>query len=80
VLRGVNCPETHKNGFKKKKKKALLNAVVTSQPPAEKTIIERFVPPVPNMDNFFVEGIKFMTPLENRYICFQCFEALKALF
>jgi hypothetical protein len=55
---------------------ALLNAVVSSQPPAEETIIERFVPPVPNMDNFIVDG---MVPLQNRYICFQCFEALKAL-
>jgi hypothetical protein len=54
---------------------ALLNAVVTSQLPTEETIVERFIPPVPNMDNFFVEG---MTPLENRYICFQCFEALRA--
>ena len=55
---------------------ALLNAVVTFQLPAEETIIERFIPPVPNMDNFFVEG---MMSLENRYICLQCFEALKGL-
>ena len=55
---------------------ALLNAVVTCQFPAEETVIERFIPPVPNMDNFFVEG---MMPLENRHICFQCFEALRAL-
>ena len=54
----------------------LLSAVETSQTPAEETIVERFIPPVPNLDAFFDEG---MIPLENRRICLQCFEALKAL-
>ena len=54
----------------------LVNAVETSQTPVEETIIEQFIPPVPNPDTFFDEG---MVPLENWCICLQCFEALKAL-
>jgi hypothetical protein len=54
----------------------LVNAVETSQTPAEETIVERFIPPVPNLDTFFDEG---MVPLENRYICLSCLEAMKAL-
>jgi hypothetical protein len=54
----------------------LVNAVETSQTPAEETIVERFIPPVPSLDTFFDEG---MVPLENRCICLHCFEAIKAL-
>ncbi|KAF8266449.1 hypothetical protein EI94DRAFT_1733002 [Lactarius quietus] len=55
---------------------ALADAVMTPQFPIEETIMERFVPPVPNMDEFLVEG---MQPLENRRVCFQSFEALRTL-
>ena len=73
---GVGMVRTAPRLYKITITQALLNAVVTFQTPAEETIMERFIPPVPNMDNFFVEG---MMPLENRYICLQCFEALRGL-
>ncbi|KAH9175787.1 hypothetical protein EDB89DRAFT_1944252 [Lactarius sanguifluus] len=55
---------------------ALEDAVRHSQFPAEETIVQRFVPPVPNMATFLCQG---MLPLDNRRICFQCFEALRTL-
>lgn len=59
---------------------ALEDAVRRSQfPVAEtlaETIVQRFVPPVPNMASFLCQG---MLPLDNRQICFQCFEALRTL-
>lgn len=54
---------------------ALAYAVRHLQFPVQETIIQRFRPPVPNMGEFLNQG---MYPLENREICFQCFEALKA--
>jgi hypothetical protein len=55
---------------------ALIDAVVNSQLPAQETIIERFIPPVPNVDDFLRDG---MLPLDNRHVCFQCYEAVKTL-
>ena len=55
---------------------ALLDAVMVGQFPAEETIIQCFIPPVPSMSSFLDQGIM---SLENRYICLQCFEALKSL-
>ncbi|KAH9034192.1 hypothetical protein EDB85DRAFT_1022260 [Lactarius pseudohatsudake] len=57
---------------------ALQDAVRHSQFPDEETIVQRFVPPVPNMDDFLQKG-PGMLPLDNRRICFQCFEALRTL-
>jgi hypothetical protein len=50
---------------------ALVDAVGQAQFPTEGTLVERFIPPVPN-----TEG---MRSLENRHVYYQCFEALKAL-
>ena len=55
---------------------ALVDAVMAGELPTEETILEHFTPPVPNMSTFLHEGL---VPLENRRICFQCFEALKTL-
>ena len=55
---------------------ALLDAVRNSQFPSQETIVERFIPPVANVDDFLRDG---MLPLDNRHISFQCYEALKVL-
>ena len=55
---------------------AFVDAVMKSQSPAEETIVERFIPPVRDIDDFLRNG---MLPLDNRRVCFQCYEALKAL-
>ena len=47
-----------------------------SQSPAEETMVERFIPPVRDIDDFLRKG---MLPLDNRRVCFQCYEALRAL-
>jgi hypothetical protein len=55
---------------------ALVDAVMNSQLPAQETIMERFLPPVSNADDFLRDG---MLSLDNRRACFQCYEALKTL-
>ena len=55
---------------------ALVDAVMNSQFPAQETIVKRFIPPVPNLDDFLRDG---MLSLDNRRISFQCYEALKNL-
>jgi hypothetical protein len=55
---------------------ALVDAVANSQFPDQETIIERYIPPVPDVDDFLRDG---MMSLDNRRICFQCYEALKTL-
>jgi hypothetical protein len=56
---------------------ALVDAVALSQFPAEETLVQRFIPPVPNTDSSSLhEG---MRSLENRHVLFQCYEALKTL-
>jgi hypothetical protein len=55
---------------------ALLDAVMAGQFPAEETIIQRFIPPVQSISSFLHAG---MLTLEDRHICFQCFEALRPL-
>ena len=55
---------------------ALVDAVMNSQFPAQETIVERFIPPVANVDEFLRDG---MLSLDNRRISFQCYEALKGL-
>ncbi|KAI9435755.1 hypothetical protein H4582DRAFT_1968548 [Lactarius indigo] len=57
---------------------ALCDVVRLAQFPAEETIVQCFTPPVANTANFLTlhQG---MLPLDNRRICFQCFEALRTL-
>jgi hypothetical protein len=55
---------------------ALVDAVMADQSPAEETIIQCFIPPVPSISSFLHQG---MLPLEDRHICLQCFEALRTL-
>ena len=56
---------------------ALVDAVRRkSKSPAEEIIIERFIPPVRDIDDFLRDG---MLPLDNRRVIFQCYEALKEL-
>ena len=55
--------------------RGLVDAVMKSGSPAEETIIERFVPPVKDVDDFR-DG---MLSLDNRRVSFQCYEALKTL-
>ena len=55
---------------------ALIDALVTSAYPVETTTILRYVPPVPDPENYAAEG---MRPLENRRVVFQCLAALKEI-
>ena len=55
---------------------ALIDALVTSTYPVETTTVLRYVPPVPDPENYATEG---MRPLENRRVVFQCLEALKEI-
>jgi hypothetical protein len=50
---------------------ALSDAVACGLFPAKETIVQRFIPPVPDAWG--------MLSLEDRRVCFQCFEALKSL-
>lgn len=54
----------------------LVDALVTGQYPAQPTIVQRLVPPVPDPNSYRRRG---MTPLENRRIVFQCLEAMRGL-
>ena len=53
---------------------ALVDMVMKSQCPAQETIFERFIPPVKDVDDFVRDG---MLTLDNRRVCFQCYEALR---
>jgi len=55
---------------------ALIDALVTSAYPMETTTVLRYVPPVPDPQNYAAEG---MRPLENRQVVFQCLEAFKSI-
>lgn len=55
---------------------ALVDALITAQYPAQPTIVQRLVPPVPNPNLYRRHG---MNPLENRAIVFQCLEAMRGL-
>ncbi|KAH8977933.1 hypothetical protein EDB86DRAFT_2816559, partial [Lactarius hatsudake] len=56
---------------------ALADAVMHSQFPTVETIVQHFIPPVStDLATFLRQG---MLPLDNRRICFQCFEALRTL-
>ncbi|KAF9446364.1 hypothetical protein P691DRAFT_733405 [Macrolepiota fuliginosa MF-IS2] len=55
---------------------ALVNALVTAQYPTQPTIVQRLVPPVPDISSYRRHG---MNLLENRGIAFQCFEAMRGL-
>lgn len=55
---------------------ALLDALVTSTYPMETTTVLRYVPPVPDPQNYAADG---MRPLENRRVVFQCLEAFKRI-
>lgn len=52
----------------------LLDALVTASFPASETVVLRFIPPVPDLERYFFDG---MRPLQNRHIVLQCFEAFK---
>lgn len=55
---------------------ALVSALITAQYPAQPTIVQRLVPPVPDEDAYMIHG---MNPLPDRLIVFQCLEAMRAL-
>ena len=55
---------------------ALVDAVVNSLFPVQETIVERFIPPVENIDDFLRDG---MVTLDNRHACLQSYEALRTL-
>lgn len=55
---------------------ALVDALITSQYPAQPTVVQRLVPLVPDPDSYRRQG---MNPLENRGIVFQCLEAMRGL-
>lgn len=52
----------------------LLDALVTASFPEDETVVLKFIPPVPNVERYFSDG---MRALENRRIVLQCFEAFK---
>lgn len=54
----------------------LLRALKHGSYPDEETIVLRFVPPVPQREDYLSFG---MRPVANRRIVFQCFEGLKTL-
>lgn len=54
----------------------LVDAIATGRYPKTLTIVEKLVPPVPNMSTYKEEGMK---PLGNRRIIAQCLQALKEL-
>ncbi|KAH8831918.1 hypothetical protein DL96DRAFT_1667921 [Flagelloscypha sp. PMI_526] len=55
---------------------ALVEAVSTAQYPAQPTVVQRLLPPVPDVDFYLDQGLN---PLENRIIVLKCCEALKGL-
>ncbi|KAG5636212.1 hypothetical protein H0H81_008770 [Sphagnurus paluster] len=54
----------------------LVQCVQAGIPPPQPTIVQRFIPPVPDPDAYPSEGL---VPLANRVVVVQCFEAFKAL-
>jgi len=52
----------------------LLESLASVQFPSQQTIVQRLIPPVPNMSRLLEDG---MLPLENRHVILQCFEAFK---
>ncbi|TEB33833.1 hypothetical protein FA13DRAFT_1789655 [Coprinellus micaceus] len=52
----------------------LLFAINTGQYPAQQTVVHRFIPPVPDPNSFFDQG---MQTLENRRVVLKCYEAFK---
>ncbi|KAK0434545.1 uncharacterized protein EV420DRAFT_1653919 [Desarmillaria tabescens] len=52
----------------------LVRCIETATYPPQATIVQRFVPLVPNLALYMVDGL---VPLENRRIVMQCFEAFK---
>lgn len=52
----------------------LLDAVDIASFPEDKTVVFRFIPPVPDLNQYFSDG---MRPLVNRRIILQCFDAFK---
>ena len=51
-----------------------LESIATAQFPPQQTIVQRLIPPVPNMSRLLEDG---MIPLDNRRVILQCFEAFK---
>lgn len=54
----------------------LLLALASAQYPATPTIVERLVPPVPDLVSFHVSG---MLQVNNRLAIFKCFQAFQHL-
>ncbi|KAE9399338.1 hypothetical protein BT96DRAFT_858424 [Gymnopus androsaceus JB14] len=54
----------------------LVSALVTGQYPAQPTVVQRLVPPVPEEEAYMIHG---MNPLVDRRIVFQCLEAMRTL-
>jgi hypothetical protein len=55
---------------------ALVSALITAQYPAQPTIVQRLVPPVPDEETYMIHG---MNPLADRRIVFQCLEAMRGV-
>lgn len=55
---------------------ALVSAIITAQYPAQPTIVQRLVPPVPDEEAYIIYG---MNSLVDRRIVFQCLEAMRGL-
>lgn len=55
---------------------ALVDDLVTAQYPAQPTVVQRLVPPVPDPSAYMRHG---MNRLVDRRIVFQCLEAMRAM-
>ncbi|KZP08550.1 hypothetical protein FIBSPDRAFT_802949 [Athelia psychrophila] len=55
---------------------ALVSALITGEYPAQPTVVQRLVPPVPDEEAYMIHG---MNPLADRHIVFQCLEAMRGL-
>ncbi len=53
----------------------LVRSIETAAYPPQATIVQRFIPPVPDQALYMEDGL---VSLENRHIVMQCFEAFKA--
>lgn len=68
--------EPRPNFYKIPVTKLLLDAPAEGQPLEDIIIVERLIPPVPDLMKYLEEG---MFPVENRRGVFQCMEALEGL-
>ncbi|KAM6499421.1 hypothetical protein JOM56_004929 [Amanita muscaria] len=74
VIPGITMVGTAPSFYRTTISESLLNALVTASYPTDKTVVFRFIPPVPNQMCYTIDG---MRPLGNRRVVFQCLEAFK---